>query len=770
MMGRIRQLGEWERDGRAVALERGTFALVLLGLFTAVLALRAVSAFLPAIVVAPPVVLVLTFVPGTLFLLALGYQIGFDARSFVYALGCSLVLLMSVGLVANVSLPLVGYDRPLSVVPIAIGSWSLVAGLTWFVLARGGPGQVTVPATTLLSPVPLSLSLLPLASVLAITVWNRVGRNEPLLVVLTVLAFLPLLLVCSVDERWYAFGLWAMGLAGLHHTSLFKYNGFSGNPAAVWSWSEQIWSPGIGEVDATSSELLQNGVLFPMYATLADVQILTQYDVVNPFLIAFVPVAMFVAFRSFVPARTALLGAAVFVVAHPFYIQYPYGGRAATPVLFLALLGVVLSDRGSTSVQPRHVLGLVFGTGIVVSHYGTSFFVMFALIAALVLLVVYDQYDEHVRTRLARSATWPALLRPGEPDADGADTDSSDGLLNWTFVGWYSALAIAWYLYLAGGRKFKVLPNHTYRSIQQIVSSRQSTGRSAARVQRDYGSEVIDFSRRFYFVLAGTMGIGLLFAYYSRFLGDRGRFVSDPYLAFTTMLLGFFGVTFVVRTWGGGRPMMIAFTFTAIFSIVGIAVIAGLGRSALDRRGLPRASSIDQASLEARSVLWTFGILLSVLFLLNTGVVSATLVAGEAPSDVPSTEESNYHEDIALHVWLVEHQGGPNVVGDSIANGQTDWYRPQIVGLSDPPADYGATKPRGDLAVLSTETSGDATSLEYGYLLMTSVNVQEEAVSRQTGFEPVPVASFDPGLDEHSKIYTTGTNEIYYRPSPSSDE
>lgn len=749
-------------------VELSTSAVVagLLGVYVVALCLRTLSGVLPAVVVAPVVVVAVSFVPGGLALLWGSGTVQFNARDVVYALGISLMILMGVGFVLNLVLPIAGVTTPLSGIPLALGLSVVVAALAGLAVVDDEGQKTELSTPSVFAPVPLALLLLPLLTVLSVVFWNVSGNNLPLLTVLTITALVPLVLALFVNERWHALGTWCMALAVLYHSSLWKYNGFSGNPAGVWTWSERMWTPGVSQVQETSSELLQNGVLFPAYAHLSDIHVLTQYDVVNPFFVSFLPLALYVAFRRYTNSDIAVLGAALFIVAHPFYVQYPQAGRAATPVLFLALLGVVISD-ASLRKQPvsSSVLALLFATGIAVSHYGTAYFVMFALIGAFLLVMILAVVDQYVGS-VGGELSSDVRVDGGNPLARmyPEDLDLSRTILSKAFVTWYASVAIAWYLFLAGGQRFKVLPNHMYRSLDQLLSGEYFTGRTAARVQRDYGSSVIDLSRRVYFVVAVLTAIGIAYVYYDRFLGDGRAVVDDVYLAIATMLLGLFGATFIVRNWGGGRPMMIAFSFVAVFAVIGILVLTGVLSGVVrrdDATGV-RMHLIDTNST-GRSGVAIFALLIAVLFVLNSGVAGAIGAGGQAPSNAPLQEESHYFTDIATHTWMVDNHDGPSVYGDLTANGQTDWYRPQIVTNTEPTADYGAWKPRGRLAESVERGTVLSDDPGYGYVLLLGHNLEEET----TGYreESISPEELEPDAEDHHKVYTTGESEIYLWPA-----
>jgi len=730
----------------------------LLVLSLTAVGVRSQSGRLPSVAVAPVVVLALTFVPGGLAMVWARSGTQVDARHIVYAVGISLLALMGVGAVVNIVGPLLGVDRPLSPVPLASGIGVLVGLLAVGALV-GSDGPVEFDIPRLLDPVPLALLLLPLVGILSVVIWNRLGTNVPLLIVLTVAALSPLALL-AVDTRWHALGIWSLSLTILYHSSLWQYNGFGGNPAGIWTANEGLWTPGISQVTDTSSELLQNGVLFPLYATLADVGILTQYEAINPFFVSFLPVVLFVTFRRYTTSQVGLLGAALFVFAHPFYIQYPQAGRSATPVLFLALLGCVISDVDSLGQPLATGLALLFSTGIVVAHYGTAYFAMFALIGAVGLVACIKVVDAYRESGFRHSISG---IR-----ADGGVgrrlVSRPYGVLSATFVVWYTVFAIAWYLFLAGGRRFSVLPNHAYNSVMQLLGGDLFGGRTAARVQRDYGSSVIDISQRLYIAVAMATAVGLAYAYYRRLATKEGSIVDDSYLSIATMLLGLFGVTFIVRNWGGGRPMMIAFAFVAVFAVVGTVIgTSVVGYLAQRHRASTLGAYLTNRSFTREWGLWVFGIFLAVLLLLNAGVASAVVLGGDAPSNVPIQSEGDRETDIATHVWMIDHHDGPSVYGDYTAEGQTDWYRSEIVASTDPMADYEGWRPQGELNEIGTETDFSERD-DYGYVMLLGHNVEDGTVwTGHEGHNP-SVDQHMPPLDDHTKIYTSGKSEIYHWP------
>jgi len=749
----------WTVTFEKVTAVRGLLALHLVAMVAAFL-----PPSVPGVVTAPPVVFGLTFVPGGLAVLLLYEDLRVSARTVLYAMGLSLISLLGMGLVINLFLPRVGIKQPLATLPLAVSVTLIVTGLAVAVLRRKSSGTVTASLPLPLSPVPVLLTLLPLLSILTVTYLNVTQNNGPVLALLVVLGVLPLVAILRFDVRWHAYAVWFLALAILYHKSFWKNFGFSGSPGVIRAWQAKQWTPGVTEVHPYSTELLQNGVLFPTYARLSGITIITELEVVNPFLVAFIPLGVFVAARQYFGSRHGLLAAGLFSFAHPFYMQYPTAGRAATPVLFLSLFAVVLTD-DDTSTLRTSLFGIVFASGIVVTHYGTSYFVMFAILGALGFLLAIRYLDTLLDERLPEAAPDGGLAVSPRPDTSTAPARS---VLRWTLALYYTVGAIGWYMYATQGQKFKTLPYHVISSIRTMTDDQVVSGRTGARIQRDYGSQSIRLSKIMYAGFGMLMGFGILYAFYRRFFKRDRSLVDDQYVVLASVMLAIFGSTFIARNWGGGRPMMITLAFTTPFSVLG-ALAIGHASAAIEDSKLGRTTFSRWMDRGTSPPVVVFAVLLLVLFSLNTGLASAVVIDGRSPSNVPWSEAQDSHRsiDIAGHVWLNDHGTG-SVYGDPVTHGQTDWLLPEIELQSGADRSYGAglNKPRGDLLTLR-----DDPAVEPGYLLMLSHNMEDREISQRFAGENVPFSEFERELDRRSVIYSTEVSAVYYAPDdPESTE
>lgn len=756
---KLEAVGEFVDGGARITVEKSRAVYALLTFYIVAMVAAFLPEFASGVLTAPPVVLALTFVPGTLAVFSLYDDVEVSTRTVLYALGLSLMSLLAMGFVANLGFPMIGVETPLFKFPLAVSVSLLVGGFAVAALKNSTTGTVSVRIPDVLSPVPLSLALLPLLSILAVTYLNATGDNLPILLLLTVFAVVPLFTALRIESRWHPYTVLFLALAVGYHKSFWKNFGFSGSPGVIRAWLSGRWSPGVTEIHPYSTELLQNGVLFPTYARLSGITIITELEVVNPFLIAFIPVGVFVVARHYFSSKHGVLAASLFIFAHPFYIQYPTAGRAGTPVLFLSLFAVALSDDELSSTRAS-LLGLLFASGIVVTHYGTAYFVMVAILGALVGVLAVRSLDVVVNDRLEQpvpdggGSTWKRVR-------SRVRSESSQSILSWTLALYYAAGALGWYMYATQGRKFNVLPRHFVRSLSSLLGDELVSGRTGARLQRDYGSLSITLSKVMYILFGLLMGFGLLYVFYRWYVQRDRSFLDDHYVSLAGVMLALFGFTFVARTWGGGRPMMITLTFTSAFAVLGAIALVRLLQF-VDSEVIDQDSklSLSVPSVSAGTVL--FAAMLLVLFSLNSGLASAAVLGGGAPSNVPLTDsQSSYRGvDTSAHVWINDYGYG-SVYGDPITNGQTDWYRPGIAITTERDRVYGAglSQPRGNLiSILNDE------GIEPGYILLTSHNILNQEVSIPYTTEGPPLSDFDREFRQRSKIYSSNLSVVYYAP------
>jgi hypothetical protein len=313
-------------------------------------------------------------------------------------------------------------------------------------------------------------------------------------------------------------------------------------------------------------------------------------------------------------------------------------------------------------------------------------------------------------------------------------------------------------------------------------------GRTTNRVTESYASASIEISKYIYILIALLIATGFLIVYLRRVLANDHRF-DDHYLVIATALFGLFGVTMIFRNWGGGRPMMISFSFTTVFAALAATQLAGgtkrIVRTTVDHLPLPsgpRRAVLAITSRDLRIGNQAFAVLLVVLFVLNTGVAAATVFGGFAPSNVPNqatlatdqnpkSQVSVHREtDITTHVWMVQHMDSSyGAYGDTFAIRQFDWYRPDVAARVPPTRGGYTAETKPELVDIREQQAGT----QPGYLLLTGHNLALNHLWTSKFHPPTPIEELP--LNRRNKIYSTGESHVYFytgheRSLPTGDE
>jgi uncharacterized membrane protein len=697
-------------------------------------------------------VVFLTFVPGLFVLLQFDYHQESFTTTVCYAFGLSIFLVMVVGGIASLLFPLVGVDNPLSLSWL-LGTWFVLTG----VLAWTSRNALTfrVPEDRFTDRRVLFVLLLPLVSILGSVLLEVSGNNLVLLALLITVAAIPVVAVAFADETWYfPLAIWCIALALLYHGSVPGYYTFT-QPLPQVTLEQLRWIPNYG--DGLGS-LLANGVLFPVYAIATGLPIAIEWNIVNPFLVAFLPVTLYETFRRYVPPREALIAACLFAFAYPFYVLYPGAGRAATPVIFIALLGLAYSDDRLPGLV-RQLFLLAFGIGIATTHYGTAYVVMFALMvgaaAFLALqLLVWADVPERLPTRFRPT------MRDGGSEVVDRDLDVTfPSVLRPTYIAYYSAFALAWYLYTADSVKFAILPKKMLAAVQGVLYT-QATGSAVSSYQQDYAGIAITLGKYLYVVFGLLMAIGIAAAVL-RLLFYREESIETGYLAIG---IGFFSM-FIGSALPSGnafavaRVMMIIFVFAVPFAVIGARELGGAAkwslRSAFDRMPLGWTGN-----LPSRAAL---SLVLALFLLLNTGVVSETVTNDVAPSNAISQERLLNSDDpdlrlrasactpcdVQTHLWIGTHiPASETVYADTSMDNQLDYYAGTLAERSSRGFHYST--------IVTNQT--DIPQGTYLALLAYNQDLGGFTIGYKFDFYRKNMKAFTSG----SQLYTNGYGAIYY--------
>jgi hypothetical protein len=326
--------------------------------------------------------------------LVLFHRVGFlsdhaPAR-LLYAFGTSLLGLMLVGLLLNTVLPLVGVDRPLQPAVLAVATLLIGLGLLawwgWGAPAAQLPDPAVVLRRVLDARLELAQTLAVCSAVLAVVgavrLNNRAGGGVAITALVLAAAALLALMIRPEGSRrrddLLCLGLVALSLllaTSLRGWSITGHDIQSEYLTFVLTNDAQRWQ--MSSWENAYNACLSLNILPTVLAQATGLSGVVVFKLLLQAVFALVPAMTFLLAGRFLPRRLALAAAVITMSLPTFYTDMPYLVRQEIAFFFLALL--LLAATGRAPVRGRLVLIGLFGVGVVLSHYSTTYVMLLGL-------------------------------------------------------------------------------------------------------------------------------------------------------------------------------------------------------------------------------------------------------------------------------------------------------------------------------------------------------------------------------------------------------
>jgi uncharacterized membrane protein len=696
-------------------------------------------------------VLYLTIVPGFLVLEVIGIDPEERTDYLLYAVGLSVVSFMFIGVVANFVLRALGVANPISELPVVFTTLTVTLALTGLYYRRdtGDGVSVSFDLDRLLSPPLLFVLLLPFLGIYGAYALQVYDTNVLLLILYAGIGLVLLLAVYRyLPPRYYPLAIWMISISLLlQNTLVGNYLAWGDQPKeaslALFVLNNGYWDPGVSVGFAGKYTMLRIVILHPVHALLTDLEMVWVFKLIHPILFSVTPVALYQAYKRYTDKRAAFISSFLYISLFSFFIVLSRNTRTATAILFLSLLLLLIADDDLDPVYAQ-LLAILFASAVVVSHYGVSYILLFALVLIIPLVKIMD-------VTLGRD---------------------SNGLTSGPFALLYIAVTFSWYLYASPESKaFNILIGF-YEQFTTALSEEffsASTSASTRIIANDWNSTTLEMLKYFNVLVGALIGIGLLSVfvrlYAARYRGTSpdpslSRFDSE-FLAYALVFLGIFGITFLpVERFNTARTYPTSLVFFAPFFIVGIRELARL----LKQAPISQVHMSDVRPLAAGLVL--------VFFLLNVGFISATitheystnaLVEKERITDEGHPREKEYFYkqyptayDAASSAWLLTH-AYPNATV----------YASRWPGGVNVPIGYAQSEAVQKRAnPIETKLFSRTEPLGEGYVYLRPYSyIGRGVISLPAGhfeFDWVYTDQIDNKWNNKNRIYANGGSVIYY--------
>lgn len=369
------------------------------------------------------------------------------------ALGLTVVSDMLVGLLVNTFLPLLGVGRPLERIPLAIAF-----SLALLLIAVSAPAPV--PRQNRESPggsqpresaadrrrhpglIPvaiLGVLAIVLAVAGAIRLNNGLGGGVSLAALVVIAAVVLLLMVRHqvMPDAVVESGIFLASAALLLVVSLRGWFITGHDIQSEYKIFTAALDAGrwLANSAATAyNACLSINILPVSVVRLTGIPGIYVFKAVLPVLFAVTPVLVYRSVRNVAAPIIALLSAIYFMLFPTFYTDMPYLARQEVALVLLGCMVVVITDPGrpvARSLVLRRAAVLVLMTGIVLSHYSTTY----VMVATFALAYAVDQLWR-VADRYRRKRAQRRLQDESRP--------SGRGFITWWTVAIGAAMAALW--------------------------------------------------------------------------------------------------------------------------------------------------------------------------------------------------------------------------------------------------------------------------------------------------------------------------------------
>ena len=608
----------------------------------------------------------LTFVPGILVLTALRMRDLDVVEIALYAVGLSVAIVLSIGLVTNIVFNAFTTIKPFSLLAVtsSLSFVVLVLCAVAYFRNRTDPKPLfTTESTVPLAPT-LFLCVLPFLAVFSTYLVNNYNVNAGQLFLWLILGVVALLIAFDkfIPSKLYPLAVFVVGLTLLFQVALISEWVLGADIQTEWSLANSVinagvWNPNIQhQYDAMLSVV----TLAPIYSLISSLDLVWVFKLVYSVILALVPVGLYQIFRRQLNDKVAFLSCFFFMSFAGFYLELPSMARQEVAELFCVLLILVLVSK-EMNKETQSALFAVFGLSMVVSHYGVTYLIVLFLFVTWLLLTVArlnrsNRTLRYLRTQFGIHKDNQIIAASPEPPPGSALTIISVSVL---FIA-----STAYYFYTAQGtiaQQVASLASHIAGSIGDLFNPTYSQGANVIAKGPALGilhraNAYVNYLIQF-FILAGVC--------LTIFLKKRRFNLQFPYIVLATISFVFLIASIAVPWLGAAlnysRIYQITLIFLAPFLAIGFIEIGETAGVTL--RKVVSKLGFGSSAIVSRSRLTRLLAIFLVLFmLLSTNFVFA-LTEGYRNGALSNQIDGVYsHQTLVGATWAARQadNGGAN--------------------------------------------------------------------------------------------------------------
>lgn len=320
-------------------------------------------------------------IPGLLIMLMLRIRkIGFW-EYLVYTIGLSVTFLMFGGLFVNWTLPLIGINKPLSLIPLII-SLDIFLIIFWLIAYNRNKEisfDIKLQELDGLNKIFLIIPIIfPILSIFGAIILNNHGPNYVTMFMLggiAIYVFFIILFRKKLNKNIYPWAIIMLSISLLLMYSLRSWHilGWDINQEYLvftLTNSAKYWSQ--YALSSAYNSCISITILPTIFASFTKINNEYIYKLIFPILFSIVPLIIYLSTKKFLSEGYAFL-TSFFFISQPWFIaQMPALARQEIAFIFLALILLLIFNH-ELNESIKAFLYIIIGTSIILSHYSTTY-------------------------------------------------------------------------------------------------------------------------------------------------------------------------------------------------------------------------------------------------------------------------------------------------------------------------------------------------------------------------------------------------------------
>lgn len=326
--------------------------------------------------------LYITFLSGFLFIKIITKEKLEISKNLLLSLAASIFFLMFLGYVANLSLPIIGIEQPLSKAYLfsIVFVLSILLSIVYLKSHNNFKDYFSLKISKYLSDKFLIFALLfPIIPFIGHYYQNYYKDNIfNTFLILLILFYLIIYITISIkksDNEDIIIYLLSLGL--LLHYSLISDFIFGYDTHFEYFTANQVINNGIWDplkVVFATNQMLSTTILPAFYVQLLGIDLTHFIKIIYPIIFAFVPLGLYLLFRKISNQQIAFLSVIFFIFQITFFTQLIMNVKQGIAEIYFIVILILIFDN-SIGKLLKSIFFVLTSFSIVVSHYGVSYFV-----------------------------------------------------------------------------------------------------------------------------------------------------------------------------------------------------------------------------------------------------------------------------------------------------------------------------------------------------------------------------------------------------------